>query len=425
MSKGNSRTAVPQLRFPEFAKSSGWTEVPLSKVCEVNPSSEDLPNTFTYIDLESVDSGRLLQKKTILKADAPSRAQRLLKSGDIIYQMVRPYQKNNLFFNEDDCSAYVASTGYAQLRAFESNSYLFQYLHSDQFVSKVLAKCTGSSYPAINSTDLSNIPVVIPKKDEQQKVADCLSSLDDLITFQGDKVDALKNYKKGLLQQLFPQDGESTPRLRFPRLNESGEWTLEKLGGKTLKIGSGITPKGGSENYKTNGRPFVRSQNVGWGQLILDDVVYIDDQIHSTFSSTEIQQSDVLLNITGASIGRSAISNERVTGGNVNQHVCIIRTNAEELYPLYLCQYILSPLGQNQIDSFQAGGNREGLNFAQIRSFNIPFPPTLHEQKRIADCLSSIDELIIAEINKIETLKADKRGLLQLLIPSIKADEND
>lgn len=207
------------------------------------------------------------------------------------------------------------------------------------------------------------------------------------------------------------------PKLRFPEFREEGDWEVKLLGEKTIKIGSGITPKGGDKIYTKVGRPFVRSQNVGWGYLILDDISYIDEKTHSTFSSTEIMYSDVLLNITGASIGRSALADLRIIGGNVNQHVCIIRTK-KELFPLFLNQYLLSNYGQNQIDSFQAGGNRQGLNFAQIRSLSIPFPPSLPEQQKIAATLSSLDDLITAQSEKIKALQAHKKSLMQQLFPA-------
>lgn len=207
------------------------------------------------------------------------------------------------------------------------------------------------------------------------------------------------------------------PELRFPEFRDAGKWEIEDLGSKTVKVGSGITPKGGDSNYKRNGRPFVRSQNIGWGCLILDDVAYIDDDTHATFTSTEILEKDVLLNITGASIGRSAIADQRIKGGNVNQHVCIIRTQENKLNPFFLNQYLLSDYGQDQIDSFQAGGNRQGLNFQQIRSFSIPLPPKEKEQQKIADCLSSIDDLITVQTQKVEALKIHKKGLMQQLFP--------
>ncbi len=199
---------VPSLRFPEFQNAPEWEDKALDKVCEINPSVKNLPKSFIYIDLESVEAGVLLQKKIIDLENAPSRAQRLLKNGDVIFQMVRPYQKNNYLFDIEDDQNYVASTGYAQLRAYQSNTYLFHCLHTDGFVNQVLTKCTGSNYPAINSNDLSEIKISIPKSEEQQKIADCLSSIDELITSQAAKVEALKEHKKALMQQLFPKNME-------------------------------------------------------------------------------------------------------------------------------------------------------------------------------------------------------------------------
>jgi len=146
---------VPKLRFEEFR--GEWEEKILNKICSINPKIDKLPNNFIYIDLESVIAGKLLQEKEIEKKDAPSRAQRLLQKNDVIYQMVRPYQKNNLFFNFNNSKDYVASTGYAQLRALESSSFLYQLIHIDTFVNEVLEKSTGSNYPAINSKDLAKI----------------------------------------------------------------------------------------------------------------------------------------------------------------------------------------------------------------------------------------------------------------------------
>ena len=122
--------------------------------------------------------------------------------------MVRPYQQNNYFFQPEDNSDYVASTGYAQLRANESCEFLYHYLHSPEFVERVLEKCTGSNYPAINSGELSAIKVVMPNPIEQQKIADCLSSLDESITTQAEKIENLKLHKRGLMQQLFPSLSE-------------------------------------------------------------------------------------------------------------------------------------------------------------------------------------------------------------------------
>ncbi|WP_338762043.1 restriction endonuclease subunit S [Bernardetia sp. ABR2-2B] len=193
------------------------------------------------------------------------------------------------------------------------------------------------------------------------------------------------------------------------------EWRTLTLDDLTLKIGSGITPTGGSTVYKSEGRPFVRSQNIGWGNLKLSEIVFIEEIIHQTFPNTEIHLNDVFLNISGASIGRSSIANEFLVGGNVNQHVCIIRPNPNYLDSVFLRSYLLSEFGQKQIDSFQSGGNREGLNIGQIKIFQIFLPP-LKEQKAIANALSDADVYISSLEELIQKKQNIKQAAMQKLL---------
>ena len=199
----------------------------------------------------------------------------------------------------------------------------------------------------------------------------------------------------------------NVPPLRFPEF--SGEWKMCTIGELITKVGSGVTPRGGEAVYKTEGHPFVRSQNVGLGNLLLDDIAFIDEETHLRQKNTELQFNDVLLNITGASIGRSALVDKQRVGGNVNQHVCIIRTK-ENLVPSFICSFLLSNYGQRQIDSFQAGGNRQGLNFEQIKSIKITIP-SKDEQIKIAKLLRAIDERIATQNKIIEKLQSLIKGL--------------
>ena len=199
----------------------------------------------------------------------------------------------------------------------------------------------------------------------------------------------------------------NVPHLRFPEF--SGEGKMCTIGELTTKVGSGVTPRGGEAVYKTEGHPFVRSQNVGLGNLLLDDIAFIDEETHLRQKNTELQFNDVLLNITGASIGRSALVDKQIVGGNVNQHVCIIRTK-ENLVPSFICSFLLSNYGQRQIDSFQAGGNRQGLNFEQIKSIKITIP-SKDEQIKIAKLLRAIDERIATQNKIIDKLQSLIKGL--------------
>lgn len=191
-------------------------------------------------------------------------------------------------------------------------------------------------------------------------------------------------------------------------------WQVKRLGAITSKIGSGVTPRGGESVYQNDGHYFIRSQNVGWGHLILDDVAFIDSITHNKQIGTELRDNDILLNITGASIGRSTIVTPQIVGGNVNQHVCIIRLKSDAV-SYFICSYLLSDMGQRLIDSYQAGGNRQGLNFEQIKSFMIPIP-SLQEQERIAEILGTWDRAIDLQKRKVELLQSRKKALIQQLL---------
>mgnify|MGYP004460529661 CR=1 FL=1 len=147
------------------------------------------------------------------------------------------------------------------------------------------------------------------------------------------------------------------------------------------------------------------------GYLILDDIAHIDDDIHQKHKATELNEDDVLLNITGASIGRTAIATKEIEGGNVNQHVCIIRANSK-VSPKFLCNYIQTKKIQNYIQSLQTGGSREGLNFEQIRSFPISLP-NIAEQNKIAQLLDKLNERITTQNKIIEDLRKLKSAIIE------------
>ena len=158
-----------------------WEQRKLNEVAEFNPKSE-LPDEFEYVDLESVVGTEMISHRTETKDSAPSRAQRLAQPGDVFFQTVRPYQKNNYLFSKLD-NNYVFSTGYAQMRPNIDTAFLMSFLQTDSFVKIVLDNCTGTSYPAINSNDLSNLEISLPKSfEEQKKVGKTIISIDNLIT---------------------------------------------------------------------------------------------------------------------------------------------------------------------------------------------------------------------------------------------------
>ena len=198
--------------------------------------------------------------------------------------------------------------------------------------------------------------------------------------------------------------------MKLPR-----SWQAKRLGELLDKIGSGITPKGGRESYLPAGIPLIRSQNVLWGKLSLDDVAYIGAAQHRRMSGSCVRPHDVLLNVTGASIGRACIAPESLGEANVNQHVCILRPKAA-LHAKFLLMHLTSEYGQRQIDLFQAGGNRQGLNYDQIRTFEVSLP-LLPEQRKIAHILGMWDEALEKLDALIAAKERRKQALMQQLLP--------
>ncbi|MDK9561528.1 restriction endonuclease subunit S [Gallibacterium anatis] len=216
---------IPKLRYPEFT--DAWEKCKLGEIATINPKST-LPQTFNYVDLESVVGTEMRSYKIEKLYSAPSRAQRLAKYGDIFYQTVRPYQKNNYLFELDD-ENYVFSTGYAQIRSKIYPYFLFTLIQNDRFVNEVLDNCTGTSYPAINATDLKNITIFISNNPtEQQKIGNLFKQLDRLITLHKRKWDDVILLKKALLQKMFPKNGSDFPEIRFPEFTDA--WEKCKLG---------------------------------------------------------------------------------------------------------------------------------------------------------------------------------------------------
>lgn len=190
----------PKIRFKGYT--DAWEQCKLGDVAEFNPKCS-LPEVFKYVDLESVVGTEMINEKITSKAEAPSRAQRLAQMGDLFFQTVRPYQKNNYLFEKAD-KDYVFSTGYAQLRPRINGYFLLTSVQTEIFVKAVLDRCTGTSYPAINSSDLSELKICIPTNNEESVVVgNYFRSIDSLITLHQRKYEELQKIKKFMLQNLF------------------------------------------------------------------------------------------------------------------------------------------------------------------------------------------------------------------------------
>lgn len=222
----------------------------MSSACEINPMTGSLDNQFLYIDLESVVKGSLVKRQIIEKDGAPSRAQRVLKENDILYQCVRPYQLNNYIF-EGDTIQCVASTGYAQLRTTQFPLYIFQALHTKQFTNQVLERCTGTNYPAINSSDLGTVEVPICSLPEQVKIGSLLALIDSRIKTQNKIIEEQETFLKSLADKLFLQNNHYCQLSEIVNIVKGKQLNADTLSetGDYYVMNGGITPSGYYSEY--------------------------------------------------------------------------------------------------------------------------------------------------------------------------------
>ena len=281
-------------------------------------------------------------------------------------------------------------------------------LSSDNGQKQIDASQAGGGREGLNFQEIGKMQFCFPSLNEQKCIGRYFNSLDHFITLHQRKCDETKTLKKYMLQKMFPQNGEKVPEIRFDGFTE--DWEQRKLGDITVKIGSGKTPSGGKSAYVETGIPLIRSQNVNGDKVDFADIVFVDETTDESMANSRVYTNDVLLNITGASIGRSAVY-KGLESANVNQHVCIIRPT-EGYQPDFIQLNLSSDNGQKQIDASQAGGGREGLNFQEIGKMQFCFP-SLNEQKCIGRYFNSLDHFITLHQRKCNELKEIKKYMLQ------------
>lgn len=270
----------------------------------------------------------------------------------------------------------------------------------------------GATRYNIARATFRSLPIPLPSPSEQQKIADCLSSLDDLIATDGRKLEVLRRHKQGLMQQLFPLPGDTMPRLRFPEFRDSGEWEEEKLD-DLAKRGSGHTPNKAKSEYYNGGIKWVSladSARLDNG-LISETAVEISEEGIKKSSAVLHPAGSVILS-RDAGVGKSAIISSSMA---VSQHFIAWICEPTKLsnWFLYYQLQLLKPL----FESIATGSTIKTIGLPFFKAMRVPVPQ-LAEQQRIAACLSSLDEMLAAQSRKVEGLKVHKQGLLQQLFPS-------
>lgn len=275
----------------------------------------------------------------------------------------------------------------------------------------------------IMSNEMAAIKFVMPPLSEQQAIADYLdetcSKIDEIIAEAKASIDEYENLRQSIIYEILTKGPDDNVEMKDSGVEWIGKvpshWMIGKVKYGTTKVGSGKTPKGGAEVYMTSGVMFLRSQNIYNDGLRLDNPYYISEEIDEEMKNTRVQKNDVLLNITGGSIGRCCIFDGSIPNANVNQHVCIIRVNSSVFLPEYMHLFWISLIGQISIKSYQTGGNREGMSAEAIKNTPIPIIP-IGEQRKIVDLIKpKIDDfnsLIAEKESLINDLEAYKKSLI-------------
>ena len=393
---------VPALRFrdEQGREYPDWEETRIDSICEINPYCGDFPIEFLYIDLESVLKGSLIKQQRLSKDDAPSRAQRVLKKRDVLFQTVRPYQQNNYYFDLD--GNYVASTGYAQLRASGSSKFLYFLLHSESLLIGVLARCTGTSYPAINANDLGKIRTAFPTIiEEQQKIAAFLSSVDATIEQLNKKKSLLEQYKKGLMQKLFSQE----IRFKDERGEEYPDWEDKELGTTTnIYDGTHQTPR-----YVKEGVPFYSVEHVTADQF--SETKFIsENSFKQERERARLEKGDILMTRIG-SVGAVKFIDWDVRA-SFYVSLALIK-KSPKFNTRFLAQYIKCQSFQRELwkRTIHVAFPKK-INLGEIGNCLITLPCS-EEQQKIGNFLSAIDKKIEFVIEQITQAQTFKKGLLQ------------
>ena len=403
-------------RAPRAPDSHNWQVCRIKDVARINPATRIPKNQlvdFFPMDAIGVNGGL---SHGLQKHSSEANGYSQFRTDDVLFAKVTPCFENEKSAIGQGLAVGVAlaTTEVIVLRSRLNITPAF--LH---YRIKGLDFAVGGKNEMKGSAGLKRVPekfvsdfrFELPPLDDQCRIADWL----DLQTTRIDKRRALLAKKRDLLSDLkttiiseatsFGLD--RTVATKFSGIDATGSipqhWHIFRLKAMTSKIGSGKTPLGGSSVYSSSGTVFLRSQNIWDDGIRLNDVVYISEQIHHEMNATSVKPKDILLNITGASIGRSALVPVGFPAANVSQHVCIIRLRNKGVAD-YVALAMLSRLTKAQMAIDQIGAARDGLNFESIGQLPIPFPPTYDERRKIVDRVSNRVANINRQINLIDQL---------------------
>lgn len=410
---------LPKLRFPEFQKAPAWQLAPLSQFA-TRTKRKNRDEKFVRVLTNSAEFG-VVDQRDFFDKDIATQGKLesyfVVEKGSYVYNPrisatapVGPISKNKI-------GTGVMSPLYTVFKFKEDGDDFFEHYFKTTGWHTYMrrASSTGARHDrmAISGENFMAMPLPVPTPKEQQKIADCLSSLDELIAAQGRKVEALKIHKQGLMQQLFPRDGDTQPRLRFPEFRNAGEWDARTIGDMfNLINGCAFKP----EDWKPTGTPIIRIQNLN------DPSAEFNYSQEPVPERSRVESGDLLFawsGTLGSSFGARIWNGP---SGVLNQHIFKVLMDEQQI----TLPFALLTLARVEEDIAKKSHGFKA-SFVHVKKSDlvkVDLPlPSLPEQQRIADCLTALDALITAATQTLDTLKTHKQGLMQQLFPSAEALE--
>jgi type I restriction enzyme S subunit len=402
---------LPKLRFPEFRGKSAWEErhgdVLFDQINERN-ADRSLPvlaitQEHGAIPRDMIDYHVSVTEKSI-------ESYKVVRVGDFIISL-RSFQGGIEYSQYNG----ICSPAYVVLRRRNegSNEYFKHYLKFDPFIRILTRNLEGlRDGKMISYKQFSDLLIPTPTPDEQRKIASCLSTLDELIGVQGRKVAALRTHKKGLMQQLFPREGETQPRLRFPEFKKEGTWKRRKIGEMLMETQRPIALSDTTE-YR------LVTVKRRYGGLVLREIlngrqILVKSQFMVSTGDFLISKRQIVHNACG-------LVTQELDGAVVSNEYSVLSPKPECSIEFF-SWFSMQPVVSKSFMDCSVGIVIEKMLFKLPAWLKQEFLfPSFLEQQRIASCLSSLDEFITAETQRLEALKTHKRGLMQQLFPSPEA----
>ena len=415
---------IPELRFPEFKNDREWEENTIGEV--FNSFSGGTPSTsereYYGGKIPFIRSAEINREKTELfltEEGLKNSSAKIVNKGDLLVAL---YGANS---GDSAISKINGAINQAilclQSKYSNAFTYYFLTLKKEWIISKFIQGGQGN----LSGDIVKSITVPFPNKEEQQKIASCLSSLDEVIAAHSQKLDLLKDHKIGLMQNLFPQEGVMVPKFRFKEFENDGDWEEKKLG-EVIKYFKGYAFQ--SINYTSKGRRIIRVSDMGFDFIKNEEnAIYINEGTAIQYEKWQLKKDDLIITTVGSKppmydslVGRTIIVESKDEDALLNQNAVCFRANSK------ITQGFLNTIFKkieyvNFIESIIRGNANQGsIALEDLFKYKFLQPNNPKEQQKIASCLSSLDALITAQAEKIEHLKLHKKGWMQGLFPKIQ-----